>query len=210
MSPETPEMCSAFAGTARIASGPPVEVARAVKARLDDDPELAVLVFDDATGAPVELDLRGTLSEVLGRFPPRESPELPEPTAAEEPLASRPPGRPRLGVVAREVTLLPRHWEWLAGQPGGASVALRKLVEQARRANEAGDRRRRARETAYRVMSVLGGNLPGFEEASRALFAGDRERFEGLLEPWPPDFGRYLRSLAAGSFDPPSGAEPAD
>jgi len=105
-----------------------------------------------------------------------------------------------LGVVGREVTLLPRHWEWLNAQPGGASVALRKLVEQARRANAGKDRVRRAQEVAFRFMSAMVGNESGFEEATRALFAGDRQRFEHHSESWPVDLRDYARALAADAF----------
>jgi hypothetical protein len=99
------------------------------------------------------------------------------------------------------VTLLPRHWEWLAGQPGGASVALRKLVEEARRANQGKDRLRLAREAAYRFMSAMAGNEPGFEEATRSLFSGDKERFAELVEPWPIDVSSYAKKLAARAFE---------
>ena len=204
MVPETAQTCTAFAGHSRVLSGTVAEVARAARERLDAEPEAVISIFDDATGRPVELDLRGSSAEVIGRLATERPPAGAEP-ADPPPPGPRSPGRPRLGVVAREVTLLPRHWEWLAGQPGGASVALRKLVEQARRANPEGDRRRRAIEAAYRVMSALGGDLPGFEEASRALFAGDRERFAGLLESWPPDLRDHLRGLAAAGFEPPAG-----
>ena len=111
-----------------------------------------------------------------------------------------PRGAPDCGVVGREVTLLPRHWEWLSAQPGGASVALRKLVEQARRENAGRDRARRSQEVAFRFMSAMAGNMAGFEEASRALFAGGRERFEGLTAPWPPDVRDYAARLAADAF----------
>jgi hypothetical protein len=109
---------------------------------------------------------------------------------------ARGPGRPKLGVTAREVTLLPRHWEWLNAQPGGASVALRKLVEHARRNGGEPDRRRREREAAYAFMSSLAGNFPNFEEASRALFADDRERFSALVAEWPPDVRDHAGALA--------------
>ena len=119
--------------------------------------------------------------------------------AAEEPAPSdsRRPGRPRLGVVAREVTLLPRHWEWLAAQPGGASVALRKLVEHARLSGQDRGRRRRAQESCYRFLSAMAGNEANFEEATRALFAGRRARFDELVEPWPKDVRDHARRLAA-------------
>ena len=105
-------------------------------------------------------------------------------------------------MLAREVTLLPRHWDWLAKQPGGASVALRKLVEAARRESEGPDRARAAREAAYRFASAIGGDLPGFEEAMRALFAGNDVAFEARIEAWPSDIAAQLRTYAAGSFGP--------
>lgn len=196
MTPSISPTWTAFADLSRLASGQPREVTAVVKERADAAPSVALLVFDDATGRPVELDLRGTVEAAVARVGTNEPTE----STVEEagaPVSTRGPGRPRLGVVAREVTLLPRHWEWLAGQPGGASVALRKLVEQARRDREQTDRQRTAREVAYRVMSALAGNLPGFEEASRALFAGDGTRFAEQTEGWPPDVAGYVRELAA-------------
>ena len=186
--------CTAFAGWRRIASGGLAEVAVKAKQVIDDGEHAPVLIFDDATGELVEVDFRGTAGDVLGRIaePTREAPP--------DGGAPRGPGRPRLGVVAREVTLLPRHWDWLNGQPGGASVALRKLVEEARRANEGKDRARRAQEAAYRFLSALAGNFPDFEEATRAFFAGDRGRFDGLVESWPADVRDHARSLAAVAF----------
>jgi hypothetical protein len=179
----------AFAGDARIAAGDLACVALAAKkavARPNHDP---VLVFDAATSAPVELDLRGSREDVLGR--------LPAPPVAPEPEAPRGPGRPKLGVVAREVTLLPRHWDWLASQPGGASVALRKLVENASRAHAGKDRIRASQNAAYRFMSVMAGDRVGFEDAARALFAGDAATFHRLVAAWPPDICDHLKTLAA-------------
>lgn len=141
-----------------------------------------MLVYDDATGRLVDIDPRP--------IPPAE---------LEEP---RGPGRPRLGVIAREVTLLPRHWDWLANQPGGASVALRKLVEEARRNNGDKDRRRAAQEAAYRFMSSMAGDFPGFEEALRALFAHDRRKFSERVAPWPADVRDYAIKLAFADIDP--------
>lgn len=185
--------CTAFAGHRLLSAGPLAEVALAVR-RADGtvDP---VLTFDDATGRVVDLDLRGTDAEVLARL----SPARAEPTSSPDPVpVGRGRGRPRLGVVAREVTLLPRHWEWLAEQPGGASVTLRKLVEEARRRGD-GDRQARiAREAAYRFMSALAGDLPGFEEASRALFAADPGRFAEQVSGWPKDVRGYATRLAFG------------
>jgi uncharacterized protein len=195
-------LCTAFEGTRRIASGALPEVARKVKEVLDRGERAPVLIFDDSTSEIVEIDFRGTAKEVAARLGAIPGADVPAgsatPPAMETP---RKPGRPRLGVVAREVTLLPRHWEWLNRQPGGASVALRKLVEEARRVNETRDRVRRAQEVAYRFMSAMAGNEPGFEEALRCLFAGDRARFDSLVSEWPIDVRDHARKLAAGAFE---------
>lgn len=179
----------AFAGAKNIASGPPQSVVTRVKGFIEKNSEASVLIFDAVTSEAIEIDLRGPLSEVLGRLPGA-------PTLVPQSPASRPAGRPRLGVIAREVTLLPRHWEWLASQPGGASVALRKLVESAQRASGPSDRIRQAREAAYRFMSVMAGDEPGFEEAIRSLFAGDLTRLRKFIRNWPPDIKKHALSLA--------------
>ena len=193
---DTISACTAFAGDRRLASGPLAEVALAVKRAADAGGTAPILVFDDVTSRPVDLDLRGSEAEVLARLP---QPAGPSP----EPESPRGPGRPRLGVVAREVTLLPRHWDWLSRQPGGASAMLRRLVDEARHAGEGRDRLRGAQEAAYRFMAAMAGNRPGFEEASRALFAVDRGRFEGLTGAWPADIRDHARRLAAPAFDAP-------
>lgn len=181
--------CTVFEGTNRIASGPLPEAALAAKQAVDKEHWLPILIFDDETSEPIEIDFRGTPEEVALRLQP--PPAEPEP---------RRPGRPRLGVVAREVTLLPRHWEWLNQQPGGASVALRKLVEEARRANEGKDRLRQAQDAAYRFMSAMAGNERGFEEALRALFAGKADLFAAHTAEWPPDVRDHAAKLAARVF----------
>lgn len=184
----------AFAGTRRVASGAPRDVALKVKELVDGDADASVLIFDAHSSHVVELDLRGSARAVLRRLPhagaPESAPEIEPPGSA-----PRSPGRPKLGVVAREVTLLPRHWDWLASQPGGASVALRKLVEQARRASKETDRLRAARDAAYRFMLAVAGDAPGFEEASRALFANDAEKLRAQVARWPRDVRTHLLSL---------------
>jgi hypothetical protein len=174
----------AFEGTRRVAAGPLPEVIVAAKPVVDRAGAGQVLLFDAITSQPVEVDFRGSLSEVLARVEPKPDPE------------PRGPGRPKLGVVAREVTLLPRHWEWLAEQPGGASVALRKLVETARKESGDADRKRAATESAYRFMIAVGGNLPEFEEATRALFSGDRRWFAQSTARWPADVRDHVVALA--------------
>src|SRR5580693_10671205 len=154
MSSELRGTYSAFEGDRRIASGDLREVARAARRTLDRRDDASILVFDDVSGAPVEIDFRGTVEEVLARLPDLSGVDV---ASNDAPSVPRGPGRPKLGVVAREVTLLPRHWQWLARQPGGASVALRRLVEEASRDRDGRERRRLAQEAAYRFMSTLAG-----------------------------------------------------
>jgi hypothetical protein len=182
---------TAFEGRRRLITGTLAEVALAVKQAGQAAP---IIVFDDATGRSLDLDLRGSDDEIVARLPKVASVE-PE-AQANEVGEPRGRGRPKLGVVAREVTLLPRHWEWLNVRPGGASVALRKLVDEARRANGDRDRQRAARDAAYHFMSTMAGNLPGFEEASRALFADERRRFTQHIAGWPGDIRDHIVKLA--------------
>jgi hypothetical protein len=198
MHPHRLTRCTAFEGSRRIASGGLADVALKAKAVLDRGERAPVLIFDDLTSETIEVDFRGAPRQVVKRLA---EPPVPDPEPQADPAAPRPVGRPRLGVVAREVTLLPRHWDWLNSQPGGASVALRKLVEQARRVNAHRDRIRQTREAAYRFMTVMAGNEPGFEEASRALFAGKSERFEQEVKAWPLDVRSHALQLAAAAFE---------
>ena len=193
--------CIAFEGNSCMASGSLPEVAQIVKASIEKKERASILIFDALTSEPVEIDLRGTVEDVLTRLEKAEkkADAVSEPTNTAKNVNRR-PGRPKLGVVSREVTLLPRHWDWLNSQPGGASVALRKLVEEARRVNSDRDKVRRAQEVAYRFMSAIAGNLPGYEEATRALFAGNAGRFEELITQWPVDIGNHARKLSQPAF----------
>lgn len=193
----------AFDGSNRIASGTLRQVALKARQLIDTRPYARVLVFDGATSELIDFDNRGTPEQMLQRLPP-DPPPAPKTQAMDAPAAAAPPtgpGRPKLGVVAREVTLLPRHWEWLNRQSGGASVALRKLVEEARRTHQSKDNARAAQEATYRFMSTMAGDRPGFEEAARALFAHDSVRFHALLEPWPEDIGAHLAHLSQPAFE---------
>lgn len=183
MSDATPTW-TLFAGERRLAGGAPAEVAAAAHAAERAEHEGPVLAFDDLSGRVVDLDLRGSAAEVAQRYAPD--------------VAPRPRGRPKLGVTAREVTLLPRHWEWLNAQPGGASVTLRKLVEQAGRADDGAAARKARQEAAYRFMSSMAGDLPGYEEAIRALFADDQAGFDREVARWPSDVAGHARRLAWG------------
>ena len=182
---DLPVVC--FLGDARLAEGPLAEVLPQIiaAARADGPPPV---VFDLADGRVVDLDLRGDVEDVLARL---ETPPAPE---------KRGPGRPKLGVTAREVTLLPRHWDWLSAQPGGASVALRKLVEAQMKAGEGPERARRAKEATYRFITAMAGDRPGYEEATRMLFAGDWTAFDAAVEGWPAGVRDTARVMAAGAW----------
>ncbi|MGI6082261.1 MAG: DUF2239 family protein [Limnochordia bacterium] len=198
----TKRYCTGFAGSRRVASGELREVALKLKELFDSDETEPLLVFDDETGSQIDLPLAGTVDEltksvaVLSDGKDAQHGEKAAAPSGPTP-ASRGPGRPRLGVVAREVTLLPRHWEWLNGQPSGASATLRRLVERARKESSAADRVRQAQEAAYRFMTTMAGNEPGYEEALRAFYRQDYDRFDELNRNWPQDVREYARMLVA-------------
>ncbi len=174
---------TAFLGTEKIASGDLAALLSGVKPFFDRDAGASLLIFEDRTGRQVDFDLRGSVAEVLARALPA--------------TPRTGPGRPKLGVVAREISLLPRHWEWLEGQPSGASAALRQRVDEARSKDEGAGRARAAREAASRFLTAMAGNLPGYEEATRALFAGDGERFAAGMREWPGDIREFALRLTA-------------
>jgi hypothetical protein len=176
---------AAFEGTDLFASGDREKVLTALKSREDRGARSLLLIFDDQTGKQVDFDLRGTLAEVLDRY--RET-------------SARGPGRPKLGVVAREISLLPRHWEWLEEQPSGASAAIRRLVDEARKREPQEQDARLAIAATGRFLSVMAGNLPGYEEASRALYARDRKRFNELTREWPKDIRLHAQRQIRNVF----------
>lgn len=192
------EQAIAFDGQKLVAKGEMREVARKVKAHVDKKSDASILIFDAVTSRIVELDLRGEADDVLASVEARLGASGVKPAQAES--AHRGPGRPKLGVVGREVTLLPRHWEWLEQQSGGASVTLRKLVEEARKSNSARDRKRAAQESAYRFMNAMAGDFRGFEEALRALYAGDADRFAEQISSWPAGIRQHTLELAGAVF----------
>jgi hypothetical protein len=174
-----------FAGERLIVSADLKTMLLRTKEFLDRSANDSVLIFEDQTGQQVDFDFRGTPDEVLER--------------AEVVKTRTGPGRPRLGVISREVSLLPRHWEWLERQPSGISAALRRLVDEARKRAPSKERARLVREAASQFMWAMAGNLPGFEEASRALFAKDHGRFEHLISGWPEDIRKHLSRLVQES-----------
>ena len=189
MSIQTFPRCTAFLGHRRVAEGSYADVATAL-ASLDLSAG-GLLVFDDASGIQVDYPWPVGYAAVQPGGGP---------TGDVEPAAAPSVGRPRLGVVAREVTLLPRHWEWLGQQQGGASAALRRLVDEARNEHAERDVMRQAKESSYRFMSAIGGDLPGFEEASRALFAQDGADFSNKIAHWPVDVQTHLAWLSRNAF----------
>ncbi len=199
----------AFDGDRRIASGSLREVARGAKQALERNGDASILVFDGSTSGPVEIDFRGGIDDVLARLPAADDVAAAGSDAEPELPRSRGPGRPKPGVVAREITLPPRRWDWLARQSGGASVAIRKLVEQAGRSGEDRDRIRGAQEAAYRFMSAMAGNKPHYEDAIRALFADDRAGFGKLIAEWPDDIRDHAAKLAGRAFHREPPVDPA-
>ena len=173
---------TAFAGEFLIASGPLEKLLPVVKEKFDHKDCGLILIFHDETGKQVDFELRGTLEGVLSAAIPA------------KPVAG--PGRPRLGVISREISLLPRHWDWLEEQQCGASAAIRRLVEDARKKDPSEQRARMAKEATGRFLSAMAGNRPGYEEATRALYAGNWSRFQQLIRPWPKDIRRYAEAMA--------------
>jgi len=189
MMTDQPAHCTAFDGDTLIASGPLADIALAVKKAIKSGKSHPLLIFEDATGRAIDIDTRGSDDEIVERLA-QTHPDLVD--------GPRGRGRPKLGVVAREVTLLPRHWDWLGSQPGGASVTLRKLVDDARRSDQG--RIAQAREATYRFLSAIAGDRPHFEDATRALFAGDQATFDRHIARWPADIRNHARKLAAHAF----------
>lgn len=197
--------CTAFEGHDLLLSGPLVEVALGVKAASESSASNPILVFDDGTGRVIDLDLRGSKADVIGRLSKLQDKPAGRGArrgdavrSSSEEVAAEPrgKGRPRLGVVAREVTLLPRQWEWLATQPGGASAVLRRLVDEARKNGGDARKSRAAQEAAYHFMSAMAGDFVDYEEATRALFAGDHEKLGQCMSTWPEHIRAYALRLA--------------
>ncbi len=164
---------TAFLRDQQIAGGDLADVLRAI----GDAKTRSALVFADDSGDLVKLNTAEDVAEALL-------------SDALVQTGSGSPPKP----VSIELRLLPRHLDWLQAQPGGPSAAVRRLVDAARR-NDSG-RARRRREAAYRFTSMMAGDFPGFEAATRALFAGCRAGFETATADWPAAIRDYGLSLA--------------
>ena len=207
MSHDSPVRYIAFAGHRRLADGDLRTVAVAVKRHVDARVPEPIAVFDAVTAHPVDLDLHGSEEELRARL--ETAPSAAATSAGRE--GHRGPGRPKLGVASREVSLLPRHWDWLTTQPGGASATLRRLVEEARRANAGRDRARASQEAAYRFMHSMAGDLEGFEDAIRALYRSEYGELRGILSGWPADVASHALALVdAAERDGRAADAPAD
>lgn len=198
-SPAAADTHIAFAGTKRVAVGALRDVLPELKRRFDRDPSELVLVFETETGRQVDFDLRAPLAEILARHA----------LASGEP-ATRGPGRPRLGVVSREVSLLPHHWDYLEAQPTGASAALRRLVEHAIKNQPGKERARRARAALANFLSAMAGDRPHYEDATRALFRGETEAFEAAIRRWPKDIRDHASASARAAAEADAGAAPEE
>jgi uncharacterized protein len=194
MQPSALQSYTAFEETKLLAQGPLDEVALKVKRRLKANHEASILVFSDSTGKEMDFDLRGTEKEMLQRLQVYLSP------TDSLPSENTGPGRPKLGVVSREVSLLPRHWEWLSTQTGGASATLRRLIDDARKSSSGREIVKQAQERTHKLMSTLGGNLPNYEEALRAFYAKDKKKFKDQMQDWPADIKEYIQKMAADAF----------
>ncbi|MCK6073269.1 DUF2239 family protein [Paenibacillus silvae] len=196
-----PISCTAFVDRACFAKGSLQHVVTTVKDSLEDSKLAQILIFNDGTGKPIDVDFRGSTDEVLDRLS-SESGGGHNSNAKEKEneQPARKVGRPKLGVVSGEVTLLPRQWDWLKAQPGGASVTLRKLIDEARRVGESESKVRAAQEASYHFMTAMAGDLNQYEEALRALYAGNEALFHELIDDWTPDIRDYVKYLAKGAF----------
>jgi uncharacterized protein len=182
---------TAFEGGNLVSKGPLPEVILKVKRRIGKAENSAVLIFSDATGNTMDFNFQGTEKDVLKRL---------EVFVGEDPAEATGRGRPRLGVVSREVSLLPRQWEWLASQSGGASAVLRRLVDEAKRKTSDGNTIKQVQERTYKFMSVTAGDLKGYEEALRALYKKDQKAFALRMEGWPEDVKAHALDLARPVF----------
>jgi len=185
---------AAFAGHEMIAQGLIEEVALRAKQRVDTDETVRVAIYNDETCRAVDIDYRGSDEEVVARLSthPMLAPPAQQPA---QPAERRGPGRPKLGVVSREISLLPRHWDWLGQQRGNASATLRRLVDEARKHDEGRDQARQTHEAIHRFLWDMAGDFPYFEEVCRVLDQRDYARLDRLIDEWPRDVRRYVRRL---------------
>lgn len=186
MKPNIDTICIAFSGDIKISSGPILKVAEATKKHLIKKPNSDIQIFDHDTGQFLEVDFRGSLSQVVERM---------KKSFIIETEKIRGPGRPKLGVVSKEITLLPKHWDWLNLQANGASGSIRKLIDEAMKRNVAKDELKRSQNSVYKFMTIMAGNYPLYEEALRAFYANDNAKFKYIITNWPKDVRDHLLKM---------------
>lgn len=190
-----PEQLLVFLGATRITQGARGDVIRTLLSQTQGEDVPPYLVFRVKDGQRVDINLA---SAAEAANPQRTRAPVP---AAGAPVGSQKArGRPRLGVVGREVTLFPRHWEWLDRQRGGASAALRRIIDADRKLHADEDQVRQAQDATHRFMYAMAGNLAGFEEAMRALYAGDKVSFAHQIRSWPDDIRDTTLDFARDAF----------
>lgn len=184
---------TAFDGHKLLTQGPLEDVVLKLKRHLKSNPNSSPLVFSDSSGKQMDFDMHGTEKEVLQKL------HIYRGTDG-APTLNQGPGRPKLGVVAREISLLPRHWEWLSTQSGGASATLRRLVDETKKTSFGKDLVKQAQERTYKYMSAIAGDLPNYEEALRALYKKDKALFKTQISDWPSDIKEYAKTLSIEVF----------
>jgi uncharacterized protein len=191
---EMPSTYTAFEGDKLVFKGSLPEVVLKIKKRIGDAENSPILIFSDTTGNQMDFNFQGSEKDVVKRL---------EIYVGDESPVAAGPGRPKLGVVAREVLLLPRQWEWLASQSGGASALLRRLVDEAAKKATGGDAVKQSQERTYKFMHALAGDWQGYEEALRALYKKHEKQFQAEVAVWPKDVKAYVLELAAPVFVDP-------
>lgn len=204
---DAPNTYTAFDGMKLLCRGSLEDVVIKIKKKIGKAENSSILLFSDETGKIIDFNFFGNEGDVRKRLSVYVGPDSVRKDSAglrgesSDSAKNAGPGRPKLGVTSREVSLLPRHWEWLATQPGGASATLRSLVEDAKKRTQATSVIKQAQERTYKFMSVLAGDLPNYEEALRALFKKEKAKFVSCIEGWPEDVKAHVLQSAKGVFE---------
>jgi len=186
----------AFSAQKLIAEGAFGEVLQLVKNHIKQNDTGNILFFNGSDGRQIDIDLQSGAGE-SGNGSKAAAAE----SGSNQAIPTKKPrGRPKLGVVGREVTLLPRHWQWLDKQRGGASARLRRLIDQERKATAGDDMIRESQDSANRFMYAMAGDIAGFEEAVRALYARDKAGFDQETAAWPVDIRDRARGFAEAAL----------
>ncbi len=175
------ERYSSFIGDRHLFTGDLKGMLSQTHAYISRHGEEGLLIFDNFSGRQIDYNFRVSLEELLGK-------ELP-------PTPKKGPGRPRLGVVCGEISLLPRHWDWLQRQRQSASATIRRLIEAAMKEASPEEKTREAIDAAGKFLWTMAGNLSDFEEASRALYAQKWHILDAITAAWPEDIAKHLNMM---------------